>query len=169
MSELHQISERWQKKSVTDNLIEDEGQTKVLEWLDKLYIQISKPFNFLSLINNEKKIYGLYVFGKVGRGKSFIIDTFCEALNQKKLLRIHQYLFMLQIHEHMNDARKNKLRNPIIYAVNKIIKGYRILCIDEFEVLDVADAMIIERVFKEIMKRRMITIFTSNSNPALLY
>ena len=76
---------------------------------------------------------------------------------------------MLQIHEHMNEARKNKLRNPIIYAVNKIIKGYRILCIDEFEVLDVADAMIIERVFKEIMKRRIITIFTSNSNPALLY
>ena len=169
MSKLHPISERWQKKSISANLIEDEGQKKVLEWLDKLYIQISKPFNFLSLINNEKKIYGLYIFGKVGRGKSFIVDAFCEALNQKKLLRIHQYLFMLQIHEHMNEARKNKLRNPIIYAVNKIIKGYRILCIDEFEVLDVADAMIIERVFKEIMKRRIITIFTSNSNPELLY
>ena len=56
----------------------------------------------------------------MGRGKSFIVDTFCEVLNQKKLLRIHQYLFMLQIHEHMNDARKNK-NVPIDWPIIDVI------------------------------------------------
>jgi len=162
------ISNKYLALVNSGKVINDDGQTEVIEALDLLYSQIKKPFS-LKNIFNTKSIMGVYIYGKVGRGKSYLMDLFYQSINNKYAFRMHQHVFMFQVYEYMKKANLLNNKNPFKYAIDQLTKGISILCIDEFEVLDVADAMIIERLYRELHKKKILMVLTSNTEPNLLY
>tara|TARA_B100000686_G_scaffold230390_1_gene237774 strand:- start:213 stop:1328 length:1116 start_codon:yes stop_codon:yes gene_type:complete len=162
------ISEKYKTLVNSKIVINDDGQKEVLEALDTLYYLIKSPFSIRNFFK-RKKIMGAYIYGKVGRGKSYLMDIFYKSIFSKHSLRIHQHVFMYQIYEYMKQANSLNNKNPFKYAVDQFTKNLSMLCVDEFEVLDVADAMILERLYRELYKKNIFVVLTSNTKPTLLY
>lgn len=110
---------------------------------------------------------GVYFWGGVGRGKSFIMDCFYEAIVIKKKTRLHFHEFMREVHRELQDLRGTA--NPLDALGKKIGQRYDLICFDEFHVSDVADAMILYRLLDALFKNRVQFIMTSNYRPDLLY
>jgi cell division protein ZapE len=110
---------------------------------------------------------GLYMWGGVGRGKTYLMDVFFEALPFKRKRRTHFHRFMLDVHErrkHYPDER-----DPLVRIAGDIAAGVRVLCFDEFFVSDIADAMILGRLFENLFARGVTLVATSNVAPDNLY
>ena len=131
------------------NLIEDPAQSEVIDEFAKLQKKLS-PLNqnksFLDFFKKEKKVKGIYLWGDVGRGKTFIMDMFFSSIKNIKKNRLHYHYLMSEIHEQLK-KNKNK-KNPIETIANSIGQETKILCIDEFFVEDIADAMILGELLK---------------------
>jgi cell division protein ZapE len=148
----------------------DKNQIIILKELKKLSNQLNKKDNFwhyLFKINNSKS---LYIYGSVGRGKSMLMNYFFNLLKIEKSY-FHFNDFMQKIHKNLHQIRiQNKNKDHILQiTINKILKNSKILCLDEFQVYDIVDAMILSDIFKYIFKKKITVIFTSNSYPADLY
>jgi cell division protein ZapE len=147
---------------------EDLGQINVINALDDLYNQVSSKTYFNNIFSDNKNM-GVYIFGKVGRGKSYLMDIFYKLVQYKRCMRVHQHDFMKHIYEYMKQGRSLNNKDPLKYAVDKYTKKIHLLCIDEFEVLDVADAMILERIYNLLFKKNIKVVLTSNTSPSDLY
>jgi cell division protein ZapE len=112
---------------------------------------------------------GLYIHGKVGRGKTMLMDLFHEAVTFKPRRRIHFHAFMSEVHKAIAEARATVDGDPIPYVAEKIADGAHLLCFDEFHVTDIADAMILGRLFAGLFERQVIVVATSNVPPSGLY
>ena len=110
---------------------------------------------------------GLYFWGGVGRGKSFLMDVFYDCVPYKRKRRIHFHKFMAEIHQKMKELEESQ--DPLIAVANKIAKSTRLLCFDEFHVNDIADAMILGRLFEALLNRGVVMMITSNYPPDGLY
>ena len=154
------------------NINFDIGQLKIVRIFDKLNFEIlsnskKSVFNFLS---KTKKIKGIYLYGGVGRGKSMLMDIFFQNIEFKKKRRLHFHDFMKEIHANIFLAgKKNKNDDPIEVVANNFIKKTTLLCFDEMEVRDIADAMILYRLFEKLFTKGLILISTSNQMPENLY
>jgi cell division protein ZapE len=152
--------------------IYDEAQESAIVQLDELWHQLvdfkTKRNHFLgrSLLSPEVP-KGLYFWGGVGRGKSFLMDVFFECVPYKRKRRIHFHNFMAEVHHEMKRLAAEK--DPLLALADHIAKSTRLLCFDEFHVSDIADAMILGRLLEAIFERGVVLMTTSNYSPDGLY
>ena len=121
----------------------------------------------------KKKIFkpnlprGLYLWGGVGRGKSFLMDCFYAASPLEKKIRIHFHEFMREVHRELHEL--SGLSDPLDELAKRISNRYRLICFDEFHINDIADAMILYRLLSALFADRVQFVMTSNYRPDQLY
>ena len=175
-----------QLKTENKTIILDENQKIVANILDnfanileKKYLnsKIKNIFNKISAKILPKKtnqeLLAVYIYGDVGRGKSMLMKSFFNKVKVANNLKysVHFNSFMNEIHQALKKIRSDSLKtkDELKTATNQILKHYRILCLDEFQVVDIADAMLLSRVFKIIFEKKIALIITSNCHPLQLY
>ena len=112
---------------------------------------------------------GLYIFGRVGRGKTMLMDLFFETVPFEQKRRVHFHEFMSEVHDLIAAARKQHEGEVVPVVAEKIVRTAPLLCFDEFHVTDIADAMILGRLFAGFFEQGAVIVATSNSAPWELY
>jgi cell division protein ZapE len=152
--------------------VSDPAQWRAVERLQRLYEEWSaykdKRSNALKrLLVHPDLPKGVYLWGPVGRGKSFLMDAFflCVPLVRKR--RVHFHHFMREIHRELDELRGTE--DPLAAVAERTAERYRLICFDEFHVSDIADAMILGRYLEQVMSRGVEFVMTSNYPPEGLY
>ncbi|MDB5929491.1 MAG: AFG1-family ATPase [Polaromonas sp.] len=122
---------------------------------------------FKKLINRPHIPRGVYMHGGVGRGKSFLMDCFFDAVPLKRKVRLHFHEFMREVHRELLDLQGTA--NPLDELGMRIAKRYRLICFDEFHVSDITDAMILHRLLVALFDNGVGFVTTSNFHPDELY
>ncbi len=179
------VSARYQALVASGAIERDPAQTKLLARLDKLAGQLNEKrlarkssalgwlFGRRPAVSEPLK--GLYVWGSVGRGKTMLMDLFFESLDVRRKRRAHFHAFMADVHGRIHAYRqelkagKVKGDDPIEPVAKALAQEAYVLCFDEFSVSDIADAMILGRLFKALFAENVIVVATSNVEPARLY
>ncbi len=118
---------------------------------------------------------GLYIWGSVGRGKTMLMDLFYDAVSVGPKRRVHFHAFMADAHRRIFAWRQKKKAgevkgdDPIVPVAEDLAKDAKLLCFDEFAVTDIADAMILGRLFQALWAQKTIVVATSNVEPPYLY
>lgn len=158
--------------SQASGVIYDAEQAAVIDALDGLWHQLidfkTKRNHFLgrSLLSPDVP-KGCYIWGGVGRGKTFLMDGFYASVPYRRKRRIHFHNFMAEVHQNMKQLAGHD--DPLIALSDSIAKSTRLLCLDEFHVDDIADAMILGRLISALFERGVVLITTSNYAPNGLY
>jgi cell division protein ZapE len=150
----------------------DPSQQRAVERLQQLYEEWSaykkkRSSALKRLVVKPALPKGVYLWGAVGRGKSFLMDSFylCVPLVRKR--RVHFHHFMREIHREMNELKGTE--DPIAAVAERTARRYRLICFDEFHVSDIADAMILGRFLDQVISRGVVFCMTSNYPPDQLY
>ena len=122
---------------------------------------------FKKLINRPDIPRGVYMFGGVGRGKSFLMDCFYNAVPLKRKTRLHFHEFMREVHRELADLQGTA--NPLDELARRMAVRYRLICFDEFHVADITDAMILYRLLSALFDNGVGFVTTSNFRPDDLY
>ncbi|MBE8214749.1 MAG: cell division protein ZapE [Endozoicomonadaceae bacterium] len=162
----------YQQQLQNNQWISDINQNAVMHALDQLFHDIHKsnqPFQlFLRYFFKIKnKTRSLYIWGDVGRGKTALVDLFYGSLTEVKKIRLHYYHFMQTIHQEIQYFKGHT--DPLKHIAHNLSKKYQIIVLDEFFVVDIADAMILGRFLKFLFEKGVILVVTSNLHPESLY
>lgn len=162
----------YQAAAQQPNFIRDEAQASAIEHLDRLWTELMmfkrKRNRFLGRSLRSPQVpKGLYFYGGVGRGKSFLMDAFFGCLPYRRKRRVHFHAFMSEIHHRLQGLKSEE--NPLKAVASEIALETRVLCFDEFHVSDIADAMILGRLLENLLAEGVVLVATSNYAPSELY
>ncbi|MFK7840197.1 MAG: cell division protein ZapE [Bdellovibrionales bacterium] len=154
----------------------DNVQVKAIEALDQLYYELLdyKPKRGW-FAKPQEPPRGVYFYGGVGRGKSMVMDLFVDCLpDYVPAQRVHFHEFMISVHDYVHarrsdDSIRQDADESIPLFAARIAEKYRVLCFDEFHVVDIADAMILGRLYRNLFERGVVIVSTSNWEPDRLY
>ena len=160
-----------------NNFISDPAQKQAVEFLQQLYDELindsrSRSSLYCALLcfisrYRAKPVKGLYIWGGVGRGKTWLMNLFFESLPFNNKLRLHFHHFMLEVHEKL--ARLQNQKNPLMLIARDYAANYRVLCLDEFIVTNITDAMLLSGLLESLFKNGVALVATSNREPDELY
>ncbi len=185
MTILSSPLQRYQNLTATGKVSFDEAQQQALIALHQLHQQLLSPNNpaqkerqkegqkegeedqVESQVPSQEQALGLYLWGKVGRGKTFLMDSFVESFPKDVCLRQHFHHFMQDVHRQLTAL--SGCENPLRQIAKKFKERHQILCFDEFFVNDIGDAMLLGRLMMFLFEENMIVVATSNCEPNELY
>jgi len=164
--------ECYQSEMNQHGFYQDPAQHYAVEALQRLHTslaesQVSPPGFISRLLRTRRGIPGIYLWGGVGRGKTWLMDMFYETLGPISRQRVHYHKFMLDIHEQLKYLPKSP--DPLITIGKKIAAQTRVLCLDEFHVTDVTDAMLLAGLLRTLFKHGVTLVATSNISIDDLY
>ncbi|RXF04958.1 cell division protein ZapE [Pseudoalteromonas phenolica] len=166
--------EKYQQDLQRDDFQYDAAQENAVKHLQRLYDDIvnqpEQPQGFFSRLFNrqpKQKITGLYFWGGVGRGKTYLVDTFYEALPTDRKMRVHFHRFMHRVHDELKKLKE--VKDPLETVADIFKKETDIICFDEFFVQDITDAMLLGGLMQALFARDIILVATSNIVPDELY
>ena len=166
----------YRAKVASGALAADPAQEKAVAALQRLYDELVRsgepPRGWRRALARwfgpkPASVRGLYLWGGVGRGKTFVMDLFYGALPFDDKLRRHFHRFMADVHEHLKELRDRE--DPLELVADRLAAQTRVICFDEFAVTDIADAMILGTLFAALFARGVALAATSNIEPGLLY
>lgn len=175
------IETSYQARIASGALSHDPAQAEAVAALDDLAHRLSQRGG--GFFSKPKPVRGLYMWGGVGRGKSMLMDMFFAEAAVEQKRRVHFHAFMVGVHDTLADwramdeaaRRKSPWRvkgagdDPIAPAAKKIASEAELLCFDEFQVTQIADAMILSRLFEALFEHGVTVVATSNRHPDALY
>ena len=149
----------------------DASQNAALQTLRRVYADLIAQerleASLIRLLARKQTVQGVYLWGGVGRGKSFLMDSFfnCAPVARKK--RIHFHRFMQEIHHALH--RHQGEEDPLAVIAREIAKETRLICLDEFHITDITDAMLMRRLLEGLFEHGVVLATTSNQHPDQLY
>ena len=167
--------ERYQRDLASPGFVHDSSQEQAVRHLQRLYDDLiaadSGSGGLLGRLLGRRKqtsvVKGLYFWGGVGRGKTYLMDNFYESLPFQNKMRAHFHRFMRRVQRDLVDFKGEK--NPLEKVADRIAAEARVICFDEFFVSDITDAMILGTLFEHLFARGVILVATSNIVPDGLY
>lgn len=159
--------ERYQQLLKEKKIFQDTQQAEVIHALQTLYDQLTEKKSWLKKFFAHKKSGGLYLWGNVGIGKSFLMDLFFNSLPFPQKIRLHFHEFMREIHIELASLQGST--NPLVKIAKKWAAKTRIICFDEFMVNNIVDAMLVGELLKALYAENIYFIFTTNIPPDELY
>ncbi|WP_010605924.1 cell division protein ZapE [Pseudoalteromonas maricaloris] len=166
--------EKYQQDLQRDDFQYDSAQENAVKHLQRLYDDlINQPpvkQNFFSRLFGKAeppKVKGLYFWGGVGRGKTYLVDTFYDALPTERKMRVHFHRFMHRVHAELK--KLNEVKNPLESIADTFKSETDIICFDEFFVQDITDAMLLGGLMQALFARGIVLVATSNIVPDDLY
>jgi cell division protein ZapE len=178
------LASRYSSMVAEGRIEADPAQKRIVERLDGLAARLeahrlARKGSALGWLFGRKEpaepLKGLYLWGSVGRGKTMLVDLFHETLDVRRKRRAHFHAFMADVHARIHDWRQRAKRgevkgeDPIQPVAEALADEAWVLCFDEFSVTDIADAMILGRLFQALFARGVVIVATSNVEPSMLY
>ena len=166
---------RYQQDLQKPEFAEDSAQQLAVQHLQRLYDELlaqpPQSEGWLARLGigkvNKEPVTGLYFWGGVGRGKTYLVDTFFDCLPFEQKLRMHFHRFMHRVHLERKALRDQA--DPLVIIGKQLAKEARVLCFDEFVVNDVADAVILVKLMRVLFDEGVTLVATSNVEPDNLY
>jgi cell division protein ZapE len=164
---LTSLLERFRLLLEAGELRPDAEQETAARRLDALQqaLEGQSPGGLMAMFRKPRPIRGVYLWGGVGRGKSMLMDLFHETLDIPEKRRVHFHAFMIEIHQRLREARKREEGDPIPTVAAGIAEGVRCLAFDEMVVNNSADAMIMSRLFRALIRDEGVTLVTTSNRP----
>ncbi|CAN7245551.1 cell division protein ZapE [Caballeronia sp. 15715] len=166
------VSEYYENELQTRGYQSDAAQLAAVERLQRCYdewvaYKARRSNAFKKLISHPDLPRGVYMWGGVGRGKSFLMDSFFAVVPVQRKTRLHFHEFMREVHRELEELKGTS--DPLDELARRVAKRYRLICFDEFHISDIADAMILYRLLDRLFGAGVQFVMTSNYDPDLLY
>ncbi len=167
--------EKYQLDCRRDDFHYDTAQADAVQYTQSLFERLLDDVNrgfwervkYKLRLKESVPIKGLYLWGGVGRGKTHLVDSLYDALSITHKKRFHFYRFMRMVHRELRSLKM--VTNPLLTVADSIASTTRVLCLDEFHVTDIADAMLLGGLLDALFARHMVLVTTSNEAPDQLY